>query len=84
MSGVWRSRDESMNCGYNYSMAWRDRIVSEPEVLRGKPCIKGTRIPVALVLGYLAVHKSTAEILSEFPGLTAADVAAALEYARFG
>jgi len=71
-----------MNCMYNDVMAWRDRIVSEPGILRGKPCIKGTRIPVALVLGYLAAQNSTAEIISEFPDLTQDDVAAALEYAR--
>jgi hypothetical protein len=33
---------------------WKDYIVSDPEILRGKPCVKGTRIPVSLVLGYLA------------------------------
>ena len=63
-------------------MAWKDRISSDPAILRGKPCIKGTRIPVALVLGYLAAKKSTAEILAEFPDLSEADIEAALEYAR--
>jgi len=33
---------------------WQDEIVSNPDVLRGKPCLRGTRIPVSLVLGYLA------------------------------
>ena len=63
-------------------MAWKDRIISEPGILRGKPCIKGTRIPVSLVLGYLAAERSTAEILAEFPDLTPADITATLDYAR--
>ena len=63
-------------------MNWRDRILSDPQILRGKPCVKGTRIPVALVLGYLALRRETAEILAEFPDLTAADLDACLDYAR--
>jgi uncharacterized protein (DUF433 family) len=63
-------------------MNWRDRIVSDPQVLRGKPCIIGTRIPVALILGYLASGKGAEAIVCEFPDLTAADVATALHYAR--
>ena len=61
---------------------WKDRIVSDPSVLRGKPCIKGTRIPVPLILGYLAAGRPTKEITAEFPGLSAEDVAACLRYAR--
>ena len=63
-------------------MNWRERIVSDPKVLRGKPCIKGTRIPVALILGYLAAGRDTPAIRNEFPDLTPADVAACLDYAR--
>ena len=48
---------------------WREHIVSTPEVLRGKPRIKGTRIPVSLVLGYLAAGKTVQEIIGEFPDL---------------
>jgi uncharacterized protein (DUF433 family) len=62
--------------------SWSDHIESDPMVLRGKPCIRGTRIPVALILGYLASAKSVEQILAEFPNLTTADVAAALDYAR--
>ena len=61
---------------------WHDRIESDPQILRGKPCVKGTRIPAALVLGYLASGKNTDEIIREFPDLTAADVVACLDYAR--
>ena len=63
-------------------MNWQDRILSDPHVLRGKPCIKGTRIPAALVLGYLAAGRETSAILKEFPDLAAADVVACLDYAR--
>ena len=63
-------------------MNWREHILSDPQILRGKPCIKGTRIPVALVLGYLAAGRDAAAIQSEFPDLTVADVAACLDYAR--
>lgn len=61
---------------------WHERIESRPEILRGKPCIKGTRIPAALVLGYLAADKAHAEIIADFPDVTEADIAACLDYAR--
>jgi len=63
-------------------MNWHDRIVSDPLVLRGKPCIKDTRVPAALVLGYVAAGKDTAAIVREFPDLTPGDIAACLEFAR--
>lgn len=63
-------------------MDWRERIVSGPQILRGKPCIRGTRIPAALILGYFAAGREREEILREFPDLTAADLAACLQYAR--
>jgi len=63
-------------------MNWRDRIATDPLILRGKPCIKGTRIPAALVLGYLAAGKDATAIIHEFPDLTAKDIAACLDYAR--
>ena len=62
--------------------AWQDRIESDPLILRGKPCVKGTRIPVALVLGYLAAGRTADQVVDQFPDLTVADVAATLEYAR--
>ena len=64
------------------SRSWQDHIESDPGVLRGKPCIRGTRIPVALILGYLAAGKNTQQVVDQFPDLTADDVAAALGYAR--
>jgi len=61
---------------------WRQHIVSTPEVLSGKPRIDGTRIPVALILGYLAAGKTYDEVIGEFPDLTREDIAACLDYAR--
>jgi uncharacterized protein (DUF433 family) len=63
-------------------MNWRDRIVSDPLILRGKPCIKGTRIPAALILGYAAAGSDAASIIGQFPELTTEDIAACLDFAR--
>lgn len=61
---------------------WQDHIVSSPEVLKGKPRIKGTRIPVSLILGYLASGATPEEIIEEFPDLSAEEISACLVYAR--
>jgi uncharacterized protein (DUF433 family) len=61
---------------------WREHIVSTPDVLRGKPRIKGTRIPVSLVLGYLAAGSSASDIITEFPDLREEQIAACLDFAR--
>ena len=63
-------------------MRWDEHITSDPNILRGMPCVKGTRIPVALILGYLAADRTRDEILRECPGLTADDITACLDYAR--
>lgn len=61
---------------------WKDYIVSTPDVLRGKPRIKDTRIPVSLILGYLADRYTVLQIIEEFPDLCHEDIAACLDYAR--
>ncbi len=61
---------------------WREYIVSSLDVLRGKPRIKGTRIPVSLILGYLAAGNTYDQILQEFPDLQKEQIAACLDYAR--
>lgn len=61
---------------------WKDYIVSTPDILRGKPRITGTRIPVSLILGYLAAGNSYDEIIKEFPEITREQIAACLDYAR--
>ena len=57
-----------------------DRISINPEVCGGKPCIRGTRIWVSLILGILANGTTEAELLGEYPALTHDDVLAALAY----
>ena len=61
---------------------WKNHIESTPTVLRGKPRIKGTRIPVSLILGYLAANKSPEQIIAELPDLSREQIAACLDYAR--
>ena len=61
---------------------WRDCIVSTPDILHGKPRIKGTRIPVSLILGYLAAGQTTEQIIAEFPDLQKVQSLACLDYAR--
>lgn len=59
------------------------RIVSDPNVCGGEPCIKGTRIPVHIILSHLAAGEDYETILIHFPRLTKEDVLACLEYASF-
>lgn len=61
---------------------WREHIVTTPDVLRGKPRIKGTRISVSLILGYLASGNTVEEIIQEFPDLIKEQIHACLDYAR--
>jgi uncharacterized protein (DUF433 family) len=58
-----------------------DRIASNPEILGGKPIIKGTRIPVYLVIELLSSGMTEAAVLKEYPSLERADIRASLEYA---
>ena len=58
-----------------------DRVVIDPEVLVGKPIIKGTRIPVQLIIELLANGRSEKQILKEYSQLKEGDIKAALLYA---
>lgn len=58
-----------------------ERIASNPNVMTGKPVIRGTRIPVEMILKMLAQEIPETEILEEYPVLEHADILAALEYA---
>lgn len=59
------------------------RIVSDPNICGGEPCIKGTRIPVHIILSHLAAGEDYDTVLREFPRLTHEDILACLEYASF-
>jgi len=62
-------------------MALMERITLEPGKRGGKPCIRGMRITVGDILGYLASGMSTEEILEDFPYLEKEDILASLSYA---
>jgi len=60
---------------------WVDRISVNPNVCHGAPCIRGTRIPVSVILDNLAAKVDSAEILASYPSLTSEDIDAAMAYA---
>lgn len=62
-------------------MNYKNRIIVDPKILVGKPVVKGTRIPIELILKMLAEGMTTEEVLAGYPRLTKEDVLAALWYA---
>jgi uncharacterized protein (DUF433 family) len=60
---------------------WQERIVIEEDLHHGDPCIKGTRIPVAVIVASLADGMTAEEIRQEYPQLSDLDIRAALAYA---
>jgi uncharacterized protein (DUF433 family) len=72
----------SQSCRRSADMAKKPDIVSDPQILMGKPVIAGTRITVELVLTRLAEGRSIADIVAEYPHLTARQVAAAIDFAK--
>ena len=61
----------------------KERIVVNPKVLAGKPVIKGTRIPIYLILNLLAHNKNIADIIKEYPEIEKEDVIAAINKKLF-
>lgn len=59
-----------------------DRIVLDPNVLAGKPVIRGTRLSVEFVIGLMADGWSPADIVASYPGVVQEDISACLAYAR--
>ena len=62
-------------------MQWQDRIVIDPNVLVGKPVIRGTRIAVELVVDLLARGWSKEQVMKQYDHVTAEDIQACLAYA---
>jgi uncharacterized protein (DUF433 family) len=62
-------------------MNWRKRIVIDPQIHHGKPCIKGTRVPVSVIVGSIAEGHTPERIIESWPQLTAEDIKAALKFA---
>jgi uncharacterized protein (DUF433 family) len=60
---------------------WKEYIVIDKDLHHGDPCIKGTRIPVATIVGSLADGLTSDEIIDAYPQLTVIEVQAALAYA---
>jgi uncharacterized protein (DUF433 family) len=58
-----------------------ERVVSDPKVCSGKPCIKGTRIPVHIILDLLAAGENFEGIRKAYPNITDEDIRACLSYA---
>ena len=58
-----------------------DRIVIDPAIMGGVPCVRGTRIPVTMVVGLLAENVTVEGVLALYPQLTAQDVRACQAYA---
>ncbi len=67
--------------GNELEAGWRTRISSDPLVCHGKPCIKGTRIMVSVVLDNLADGATIPQVRKSYPSLKAEDVQAALAFA---
>lgn len=63
------------------SVTWQDRITVDPDVLVGKPVVRGTRLAVEFVVELLAQGWSETEILRNYPGLEREDIQACLRYA---
>jgi uncharacterized protein (DUF433 family) len=61
---------------------WRERIVIDPKILRGKPVIRGTRISVELILELLAGGWTEEAITENYPQIRKEDISAALHYAH--
>jgi uncharacterized protein (DUF433 family) len=64
-------------------MPWSERIHQDPEILAGKPVIRGTRLAVEFILELLAAGRGEADILDDYPGLTREDILACLSYASY-
>ena len=62
-------------------MNWQERIIVDPQILVGKPVIKGTRLAVEFVVDLLAQGWDVDEILRNYPGISQDDIRACLSYA---
>jgi uncharacterized protein (DUF433 family) len=60
-----------------------DRITFDPQIMGGRACIRGMRIPVSTIVSQVAHGATQAEILADYPDLEADDIAQALQYAAW-
>jgi len=64
-------------------MGHLDRITQEPAVMGGKPCVRGLRVTVGMIVGQIAAGRSIDELLSDYPYLEREDIMQALRYAAW-
>jgi uncharacterized protein (DUF433 family) len=62
-------------------MDWRDRIVVDATIHHGDPCIKGSRVPVSIIVGSIADGDTFEQLIEAYPQLTPDDIKAALKFA---
>jgi uncharacterized protein (DUF433 family) len=62
-------------------MEWWSKISVDPQICHGKACIRGTRIPVSVILDNLGIGQTHEEILASYPTLVREDILAAISYA---
>lgn len=62
-------------------IAWQDHTVIAPDIHHGDPCVKGTRIPVSIIVGSLAYGMTPDEVRAAYPQLTPEDIRTTLAYA---
>jgi uncharacterized protein (DUF433 family) len=80
---MWDTAEDA-EAGMSDDRALLDRIATDPAVMVGKPVVRGTRIPVELVLGFLSANPDLSELLQAYPHLTVDDVKACLAYSHRG
>ncbi len=73
MAGIRREKD----------MAQLDRITQDPGVMGGKPCIRGMRVTVGMIVGQIGAGHTIEEVLAEYPYLEREDILQALRYAAW-
>ncbi|MEZ5459226.1 MAG: DUF433 domain-containing protein [Steroidobacteraceae bacterium] len=64
-------------------MAAFERITQHPDIMGGKPCVRGTRVTVGMIVGQIAAGKSPENLLAEYPYLTLPDIQESLRYAAW-
>ncbi len=78
-----RPSPESREVVYSIHMIKLNRITQQPEVMGGKPCIRGMRVTVGMIVGQIGAGHSVDEILAAYPYLEREDIFQALRYAAW-
>jgi uncharacterized protein (DUF433 family) len=73
--------DSGTPVGYDCGAMTLDRITFDPQIMGGKPCVRGMRMPVSVVLKLMAGGMSKQQILDDYPYLQAEDIDQCMQYA---